>query len=138
MSTPKPSLTHCSIARTLDIVGEKWTLLIVRDIARGMTRFSDIHHSLGCPKNLLSTRLRTLEKAGILQRTAYQETGARTRWAYHFTESGSALVPLLLALHHWGQTYLDAVPQQVPPPACPQCDGELQLQILCSNGHLYR
>ncbi|MBP3088396.1 transcriptional regulator [Corynebacterium sp. sy017] len=101
-----PSLTQCPIARTVAIIGEKWSLLILRDLARGMNKFSEIQQSLGCPKNLLSTRLKTFERAGIIARNEYREAGARARQAYYLTESGKALIPVLLALQDWGEEYL--------------------------------
>lgn len=108
MSTSAVPAAICPIARTLEIVGEKWSLLILRDVARGITKFSEIHDSLGCPKNLLSARLKTLVSAGILAKREYKEPGARLRSSYHLTESGADLLPVLIALQSWGRAHLDS------------------------------
>lgn len=70
--------SNCSIARTLEIVGEKWTILILREVWYGSSRFSDFERVLGCPRNLLATRLRMLVEEGILATETYKEPGARS------------------------------------------------------------
>ncbi|MDO4898001.1 MAG: helix-turn-helix domain-containing protein, partial [Rothia sp. (in: high G+C Gram-positive bacteria)] len=96
----------CPIASTLEIAGEKWSLLILRDIFRGLHKFSELHQNLGCPKNLLSARLKTLEAAGIIRREEYREAGSRSRASYHLTEAGEDLLPVLAALQSWGEKHL--------------------------------
>ncbi|WP_459177081.1 winged helix-turn-helix transcriptional regulator [Ewingella americana] len=96
--------TPCPTARALDLIGDWWTLLIVRDAMRGMTRFSEFQRSLGAAKNILSTRLKALVAEGILRvepasdGSAYQD--------YVLTEKGIALQPILVALGQWGSEYL--------------------------------
>lgn len=125
----------CPIAGTLAIVGEKWTLLILRDIARGKTKFSEIHDSLGCPKNLLSTRLKTLESAGILYTSEYIEPGSRPRLAYYLTETGMQLMPVLLALQEWGMRYLDAKHLVQTQIIHTDCGEEVHYSLECTKGH---
>jgi DNA-binding HxlR family transcriptional regulator len=96
---------RCQIARTLDIVGEKWSLLIVRDALRGSTRFSEFRDSLGAPSDILTTRLAKLVDAGVLEKRAYREPGSRERSSYHLTESGRGLSLVMGALVQWGDTY---------------------------------
>jgi DNA-binding HxlR family transcriptional regulator len=96
---------RCQIARTLDIVGEKWSLLIVRNAVRGQTRFSDFRDSLGVPSDILTSRLATLVEAGILEKRSYREPGSRERSSYHLTESGQALKVVLAAMIQWGEEF---------------------------------
>lgn len=133
--TTNPALSRCSIARTLDIIGEKWTLLILRDLWRGLTRFTELEANLKCPRNLLSKRLQTLESHGIVIKTTYKEEKSRTRMAYQLTQPGRDLLPVLIALQNWGDQHLPAVAGQVAAPTDPQCGGRLITQITCANGH---
>src|SRR3954470_17175746 len=93
--------SNCSIARTLQVVGEKWTLLIVREAFYGSTRFEQFHSVLLCPRNLLSERLSKLVDQGVLERSEYREQGSRARNEYRMTDMGRELVPILLALGEW-------------------------------------
>jgi DNA-binding HxlR family transcriptional regulator len=94
----------CTVARSLDILGDWWTLLIVRDALAGLRRFSEFQRSLGAAKNILTTRLRTLVAQGVLETapasdgSAYQE--------YRLTDKGRALVPVLIALSQWSSDYV--------------------------------
>ncbi|CAM3943338.1 helix-turn-helix domain-containing protein [Rahnella bruchi] len=96
--------TPCPAGRALDLIGDWWTLLIVRDAMRGISRFSEFQRSLGAAKNILSTRLKALVAEEILKvepaadGSAYQD--------YVLTEKGLALQPVLVALGQWGSEYL--------------------------------
>lgn len=96
----------CSIARTLDLMGEWWTLLILRDVFYGVQRFDQLLLSLGISRNVLSDRLRTLVENGILKKQLYQEKPER--YEYHLTESGRELLPVLVLLMNWGNRWLVA------------------------------
>ena len=85
--------SNCSIARTLQVIGEKWTLLILRESFYGATRFEQFHTVLNCPRNLLSERLSKLVDEGILERSEYREPGSRARNEYRMTDKGRELVP---------------------------------------------
>lgn len=93
----------CPIAASLELVGERWALLIIRELSLGTTRFSDIVRGTGAPRDRVAARLKALEESGVLRRTAYQT--APPRYDYHLTESGLALVPVLDALLTWGLHY---------------------------------
>ena len=93
---------NCSLAQTLNIVGERWTLLILRDAFFGAKRFSQFERSLGIAKNILSARLNMLVDEGIMERVE-SETGGRIQ--YVLTEQGLDLQPLLLSMTHWGDKY---------------------------------
>jgi DNA-binding HxlR family transcriptional regulator len=95
---------NCSIAGTLELIGERWTLLIMRDAFHRVRRFEDFQRRLGIARNVLSNRLQTLVDAGILERRLYQEHPAR--YEYRLTEKGIDLWPVLMALVHWGDKYV--------------------------------
>lgn len=93
----------CPIAAALELVGERWALLVVREIALGATRFSDIVRGTGAPRDRIAARLRALEQAGVVARSRYQDAPARHE--YRLTDSGRALLPVLDALLAWGQAH---------------------------------
>jgi DNA-binding HxlR family transcriptional regulator len=94
----------CSVARTLELVGERWTLLILRDAFLGVRRFDDFQRSLGIARNVLNTRLQRLCDSGLLERRLYQERPER--YEYRFTEMGLDLWPSVAALMEFGDKYL--------------------------------
>lgn len=96
----------CSIARTLGVVGERWSLLVVREAVKGSTRFSEFQDALKVSTDILSDRLESLVAVGILERREYREPGSRSRHAYHLTPIGRDLVPVLGALLQWGNDHL--------------------------------
>lgn len=93
----------CSIARTLDTVGEWWTMLIVRDAAKGVTRFEDFHRRLGIARTVLKARLDRLVEAGVLEKRPYQDRPPRSE--YVLTERGWDLAPVLISLMQWGDKW---------------------------------
>jgi DNA-binding HxlR family transcriptional regulator len=93
----------CSIARSLEIVGERWSLLIVRDVMNGHRRFDQLQKGLGVARNVLSARLQRLVEEDILERRAYQSNPER--YEYFLTEKGLDLWPALIALLNWGDRY---------------------------------
>jgi DNA-binding HxlR family transcriptional regulator len=99
-------LENCSIRRVLDLLGEKWTLLVLREAAYGVRRFDDFARALGCGRGVLSDRLRTLTEADILARVEYQEPNQRARAEYHLTDKGRDLFPAILALSQWGDRWM--------------------------------
>jgi DNA-binding HxlR family transcriptional regulator len=96
---------RCQVVRTLDIVGEKWSLLIVRNALRGQTRFSEFREQLGIPSDILTARLGTLVSGGIFEKRAYRDDGSRERFSYHLTEAGQALNIVMAAIVQWGDTH---------------------------------
>jgi DNA-binding HxlR family transcriptional regulator len=101
----------CSIARTLELVGDRWTLLIVRDIALGRSRFDQLLDSLGIASNVLTDRLSRLVAEGVLERVPYSERP--TRFEYTLTKKGSELRIALLALMQWGDHHLADKPPRI-------------------------
>ncbi|MEV6213262.1 helix-turn-helix domain-containing protein [Nocardia sp. NPDC051833] len=96
----------CSIARTVGIVGERWTPLILRDLFLGITRFEDLRRDLGIASNVLADRLRTLRDNEIVEARVYQDNPVRTE--YVLTERGRDLYPVLTMLLAWGDRWLSA------------------------------
>src|SRR6478735_12212064 len=94
----------CAIAQALDVVGDWWTLLIVRDTARGVHRFDALQQELGVSRKVLTERLRLLVDAGVLSREPYQDRPPR--YEYRLTPRGRALLPALIALQDWGDTWV--------------------------------
>ncbi len=104
--------SDCPVACTLDLVGDKWTMLVIRDLVLGKTRFRDFTASPeGIPTNILTERLQRLQDHGIVEKVVGTEPGARQA-RYHLTEKGDGLKVVLRALKDWGQKY---VPDTVVP-----------------------
>ena len=122
---------HCSLARSLDVMGDWWTPLIVRDLFLGLDRFDDLVVDLGVSRNLLSTRLAALVGHGIVQRQRYSERPPRDR--YLLTEAGHELVPILTALTAWGDRW--ATPPGGPPVLFRHraCGHSSTPQVTCSH-----
>jgi DNA-binding HxlR family transcriptional regulator len=99
---------NCSIARALEVVGERWTLLIVRDVFLGRRRFDELQESLGIARNVLTDRLHRLTDEGILERVRYSERPER--YEYRLTTKGRDLNVALTALRQWGDAYLSEKP----------------------------
>ena len=97
------STMRCSVARTLDVIGEWWTMLIVRDAFRGVTRFEDFHRNLGIARTVLSTRLDRLVEHGIFTRRQYSDHPPRSE--YLLTDKGRDLFPVLVTLTQWGDRW---------------------------------
>ena len=121
----------CSIARALEIVGERWTLLILRDVLLGTTRFDDLVDSLGVTRSVLARRLDHLVEEGLIERSRYQERPER--FAYTATPKGRALIGVLAALMEWGDTFY-------PHPAGPprelhhrDCGGAVHQPLTCAT-----
>jgi DNA-binding HxlR family transcriptional regulator len=96
----------CSIARSLGVLGERWTLLILREAGMGATRFAQFKDALGVASDVLTDRLATLVEYGVLAKEPYQEEGSRTRFEYRLTPAGEELQVVLHALQQWGDEHL--------------------------------
>ena len=94
---------YCGLARALELVGERWALLVVRELALGAHRFTDIVAGTGAPRDRIAARLKALAEVGVVERRQYQSSP--DRFEYHLTESGRALLPVLDALLAWGREW---------------------------------
>jgi DNA-binding HxlR family transcriptional regulator len=129
------SAENCSIRRTLDVVGEKWTLLVLREAFYGVRRFDDFAHALGCARNILSARLNTLVAEGLLRREPYREAGQRSRVEYRLTDKGMELLPVLVALMQWGDRWVgdpDGPPVEI---THRDCGEPVAVSMICAAGH---
>ena len=104
MSPRLPRDLHCSVARTLDVLGDKWSLLVIRDTFYGLRRFEEFQSDLGIARNVLTDRLERLVDNEILDRVQYEERPPR--FEYVLTTKGKALFPVLMTIEHWGDTWL--------------------------------
>jgi DNA-binding HxlR family transcriptional regulator len=104
MSTTDVTPRVCSVARTLEVVGEKWSLLAIREVFLGVRRFEEMLANIGAPRDTLANRLRTLVEAGILEKRRYSERPPRDE--YVLTDAGRDLYPVILSLMQWGDKHL--------------------------------
>jgi len=120
----------CSIARTLEVLGERWTLLVIRDVFNGRRRFDQIQENLGVARNVLTSRLARLLGEGILEKRRYQDHPPRHE--YFLTEKGLELWPVLISVMHWGDRHL----AEAGPPMLirhKRCDGLVDERGLCES-----
>ncbi|MEO6397965.1 MAG: helix-turn-helix domain-containing protein [Tepidiformaceae bacterium] len=119
----------CSVARTLEVVGEWWTMLVLREAFNGVRRFDEFQVRLGIARNVLATRLQGLVDHGVLERRLYQERPERSE--YRLTEKGRDLYPVLISLMRWGDKY--TVGEAGPPVRFThECGNDPQAMLACS------
>lgn len=94
---------HCSVAQCLEVVGEWWTMLIVRDAFLGVSRFDEFRQRLGISRNILNQRLQRLVEHGVMRKVPYSELP--TRYKYRLTDKGRDLFPVVTAMRQWGDRY---------------------------------
>jgi len=121
---------HCSVAQCLEVVGEWWSMLIVRDVFMGVTRFDQFQERLGISRNVLNQRLARLVEAGVLVKVPYSDHPPR--YDYRLTDKGRDLWPVLTAMRQWGDKHAapDGPPIQVVHKACGQIS---EMVETCSN-----
>ena len=125
---------ECPIERTIEVVGTKSSLLILREAYYGTTRFDDFWRRVGITKAAAAARLDELVEAGLLARQPYREPGQRTRDEYVLTQAGTDFMPVVWALFQWGQRHLpDPVPLRL---AHSGCNATVDVEMYCSHGHL--
>lgn len=125
----------CSIARTMQVLGDRWTLLVVRDAAIGVSRFDDFVDHLGISPPVLTRRLRALVEAGVLEHQPYRQPGSRARLRYVLTDKGRDLVPVLIALTQWGDRHT-AGPEGAPMLLEHRdCGAAAHVAVTCEQGH---
>lgn len=119
---------QCSIESALGVIGDRWSILIMRDAFRGIRRFSEIHEDLGIPKAVLADRLRDLVGAGVLDKRQYMDHPPR--FEYRLTNMGRELSPILVSLMHWGDKWLSAGD---PPTVLlhSPCGTEVEIELHC-------
>ncbi|MEU8238792.1 helix-turn-helix domain-containing protein [Actinoplanes missouriensis] len=129
------SVDNCTLARAMEILGEKWTVVVLREVFNGVWRFDDMRVRTGIPRQVLTNRLAALVGHGVLRREPYREPGARVRHEYRLTEKGFDLYPMLIAVAEWGNRYL-ADPEGPPIRyAHRDCGAEIRVEMRCAAGH---
>jgi DNA-binding HxlR family transcriptional regulator len=121
----------CSIARTVAVLGERWTLVILREAFQGQRRFEDMQRGLGIARNILADRLHTLVEEGILERRPYQERPPR--YEYRLTDKGRDLYPVMVSLMQWGDRHTTG---EAGPPVKlvhERCGHEADPSYVCSH-----
>jgi DNA-binding HxlR family transcriptional regulator len=130
------SVDSCTIGRAMEILGEKWTVVVLREVFNGIRRFDDMRVRTGIPRQVLTNRLAMLVTMGVLRREPYQEPGARVRHEYRLTAKGFDLYPVLIAVAEWGDRYL-ADPGGPPLEFMHRdCGSPVRAEIHCADGHI--
>ena len=133
----------CSIQKTLDVIGEKWTILILRETFNGVRRFDQIRDHVGVSDPILSDRLRKLVGAGVLEARPYREPGQRARKEYRLTDRGLDLYPVMISLLRWGDRHgASAADEQDEVQSGPRlevrhrdCGERVRAVVQCEAGH---
>jgi DNA-binding HxlR family transcriptional regulator len=138
MSAPEAlqwSVDNCTIQRSLDVMGDRWSLIVLREVFQGIRRFDDMTVRTAIPRQVLTDRLRRLVDDGVLRRVPYRVPGQRERHEYRLTDKGLDLYPVLIALQEWGNRYLA---DEAGPPvefAHRDCGEPVRLVLRCAAGH---
>lgn len=128
-------LDQCSVARALELIGNHWTLLILREAFYGVSRFEAMQADLAIPRSVLSQRLHALVEHDVMQRTVYRVAGQRARFAYELTAKGQALLPVLIALMEWGDQFAPAKATPALTISHVECGARVHAQLVCTSGH---
>lgn len=128
---------RCPIARSLSVIGDRWTVLILRNAFMRMRRFDDFRSSLGLPKHILSQRLKKLVEADVMTREPYQ--ASPVRYEYRLTEKGRELYPVILSLSGWGDKWMDGGQGKVLFYTHTDCGHQFTPVMACSGcgGHVH-
>jgi DNA-binding HxlR family transcriptional regulator len=127
MSRREAAPRSCTIAASLAVVGEKWSLLVIRELSLGIHRFDAIQRNTGAPRDILTARLRRLEEEGVIEKQLYELHPPR--YEYRLTKAGDELRPILLALAEWGDRWTG---EHAHASWLHECGAELDLKHTCS------
>jgi DNA-binding HxlR family transcriptional regulator len=122
------------VAQVLSLVGERWSLLVVREVALGLRRFNELEAATGAPRAVLSDRLRRLTDAGVLSTRPYQVPGSRARTEYVLTDAGYDLLPLLSAVSDWADRHLAGAADAEVVYRHGGCGGRVTARLVCECG----
>lgn len=138
MSEPEAlqwSTETCTIQRAVEVIGDRWSLVVLRELFSGIRRFDQLTVRTAIPRQVLTARLSRLAEHGVVRRVPYQEPGQRSRYEYRLTQKGLDLYPMLMAMAAWGDRYLadaDGPPVEF---AHRDCGGRVELVLRCAEGH---
>lgn len=129
------STDNCTVGRAMEVLGERSTFLVLREVVNGVRRFEDMRRHSGIPRQVLTNRLALMVEQGILRREPYREPGQRERHEYRLTDKGFDLYPVLVAIRSWGDRYL-ADPEGSPVEFEHRgCGAEVEVLLRCAEGH---
>lgn len=121
----------CSVASALEVVGERWSLLVIRELFMGVRRFNEIQANTGAPRDILTARLKSLQTAGIIEKRPYSEHPPRDE--YHLAEAGKALFAVLTTMREWGEQFRPAENTPRFEHACGSSDGSRLVCVSCGE-----
>ncbi|MFI7585975.1 winged helix-turn-helix transcriptional regulator [Spongisporangium articulatum] len=134
------SIDNCTVQRALQVLGDRWSFVVLREVFNGIRRFADLRTRTAIPRQVLTDRLALLVAEGLLRRQPYQEAGQRVREEYRLTQKGLDLYPVLVALNAWGTRYY-ADPEGSPLEfrhrgrGDDECGAEVSVVLRCAHGH---
>lgn len=139
VTTSPPALAwstdNCQVARAMAVLGEKGTMIVLREVYNGVRRFADMQRHSGLPRQVLSNRLAMLVEHDVLRRVPYRDEGARERHEYRLTEKGFGLYPVLVAVSEWGTRWY-ADPEGPPVELAHRgCEAPVTTVMVCAAGH---
>jgi DNA-binding HxlR family transcriptional regulator len=129
------STEGCTIEGTTEVMGDRWSLLILRELFSGIRRFDQLTVRTAIPRQVLTDRLERFVEAGVLRREPYQEPGQRQRHEYRLTDKGIDLYPVLVAMQQWGDRYLGKPEGPLAEFVHRGCGERLELVLRCEAGH---
>ncbi len=128
--------TRCPIAKAFSVIGTRSAILVLREAYYGTRRFDDFARRVGLTDSAAAARLRELVEAGLFEKVAYQEPGQRTRYEYHLTQMGRDLMPAIVALIAWGDTYLQGDDGPALALTHLGCGEDVAIEARCKAGHV--
>lgn len=126
----------CAVTRAMEVLGDRWSVLVLREIFNGVRRFDDIQGHIGVSRSVLSGRLRDLVEYGVLRKTEYQPEGGRVRHEYRLTEMGRSLQVVMQSLMEFGDRWLTDTPGSTLEVRHKACDAQVHVRSVCDEGHV--
>jgi len=129
------STENCTVGRAMEILGERWTLVVLREVFNGVRRFDDMRRHATIPRQVLTNRLTLLVDSGILRKEPYRDPGQRMRHEYRLTAKGFDLYPVLVAVGRWGDRYLSDAEGSPVEFTHRDCGARVEPVLRCADGH---
>jgi DNA-binding HxlR family transcriptional regulator len=129
------SIDNCTVQRALQVLGDRWSFVVLREIFNGIRRFADMRTRTAIPRQVLTDRLNLLVDEGLLRREPYQEAGQRMREEYRLTTKGMDLYPVLVALNEWGSAYYADAEGSPLRFEHRDCGATVSVELHCASGH---
>jgi DNA-binding HxlR family transcriptional regulator len=129
------SIDNCTVQRALQVLGDRWSFVVLREVFNGVRRFEDMRVRTSIPRQVLTDRLARLVTEGVLRREPYREAGQRERHEYRLTPKGFDLIPTLVALNEWGTRYYADAEGSPLRFEHRDCGADVAVQLTCAAGH---